>query len=116
MPRAKAEAEDKVPVQFRVGTKLLEKVDRAVEASGLSRTAWVADAVNELLETGKALPLRVTAAELLANKYTLMVRLDAFLVAMVDELCGEREMPRTVWLLDACMTKLRKNGEGKRRG
>lgn len=116
MPRAREEEfeEKKVPVQFRIGAKLLSKVDNAVEKSGQSRNAWVTDAVEVLLESGVPLPLRITAEELLANKYTLMVRLDPFVVETVDELCEEKEMPRTVWMLDACMSKLRRHMRGPR--
>lgn len=111
MPRVKAEEqEEKVPVQFRIGSSLLERIDHAVANSGYSRNAWVTQAVEHLLETGAPAPYRITAEALLANKYTLMVRLDPFVVELIDEVCEDKGMPRTVWMLDACLSKLRRNG------
>lgn len=103
-------AEPRVPVQFRIGEGMLARLQHAVESSGQSRTGWVREACHDLLETGKPLRVKLTAAELLANRVTLMVRLEPFLVEMIDEACEERGVSRTVWILDACLTKMRQNG------
>jgi hypothetical protein len=99
---------DKMPVQFRVGSALLKRIDRAVANSGASRNAWVSEAVDLYIERGKPLRLAITMEAVLAKKTTLMIRLDAEQVEEIDTICEEREYPRTIWLLDACLSHLRR--------
>jgi len=98
---------EKMPVQFRVGSALLRRIDRSVANTGLSRNAWMCAAVARYLEEGKPLRLAVTAEAMLADKTTLMIRLEAEQVEEIDVVCEERDYARTIWLLDACLSYLR---------
>lgn len=97
---------ERLPIQFRIGAQLLAKVRWAIGKSGDSQNAWLTAAVESLLKSGKPHPLRITAESLLADKRTLTVRLLPDVVDRIDGVCGERGIPRTVWLLDACMTRV----------
>ncbi len=106
-------ATPKVPVQFRIGKALLERVDDAVLYSDHnSRNLWMVEAIENQLEDGEPTPYLVTATMLLQDKETIMVRLPVLTLELVDEECDEREMDRTVWLLDAMLSQLAKNGFG----
>jgi hypothetical protein len=118
MPKKKAAEKEKataekLPVQFRVGSALLRRIDRAVANAGQSRNAWMCEAVGRYLESGKPMRLAITAEAMLADKTTLMIRLDADQVTEIDATCEEREYARTIWLLDACLSHLRA-GERRR--
>lgn len=95
-----------IPIQFRIGAQLMAKVCQAANNSGGSRNAWLTAAVESLLKSGKPRPLSITAGDLLADKRTLTVRLLPNVVARVNKICAERGIPRTVWLLDACMSRI----------
>ena len=102
------------PVQFRLGEALLRQVDHAAAVEGVSRNQWLVSAIQGLLELGKPMPYKFTARKLLKDKVTTMVRVDGLTLELMDEACDEENMVRTVFLLDAGLTKLRMNG-GQRR-
>lgn len=113
---AEDQTTDKYPVQFRLGQYLLAKVDEAVEQSGKSRNQWMIDAIHRYIERGESARYPITAEQILAHKVTLMVRVDSITLELVNEQCDDREIPRTVWLLDACISMLAaSNGVRKRR-
>lgn len=96
----------KWPVQFRLGEALLSRVDHAARVAELSRNQWLVDAIQELLDSGKPRPYRFTARQLLKDKITTMVRVDGLTLELMDEQCDDANIARTVFLLDACLTKL----------
>lgn len=96
--------------QFKIGKVLLAMIDRR-RKPGVSRNRWMEEAVVSYLEKGEATPCKLTAEWLLAEKETVMIRLDPLLLSLVDEQCDEKQIPRTVWLMDACLSKIA--GKGK---
>ena len=97
----------KVAVQFRISKALLEKVDDAVLYSDHnSRNLWMVEAIENQLEEGDPIPYFVTASMLLHDKETIMVRVPVLTLELVDEQCDEKEMDRTLWLLDAMVSQL----------
>ncbi len=100
---------DRLPIQFRIGAQLLARIRQSIRTSGDSQNAWLTAAIKSLLRYNKPHPLCITAESLLANKHTLTVRLLPDVVSRIDKICRERRIPRTVWLLDACMTRIHKD-------
>lgn len=103
----KEQATPKVPVQFRIGSALLTQIDDAVLYSNHnSRNLWMVGAIESLLEAGEPTPHFMTAEMLLHDKETIMVRVPLLTLELVDEQCDEKEMDRTLWLLDAMLSQL----------
>ena len=84
-------------------------IDRRRDRKGVSRNKWLENAVIDYLEQGEPTPCKITAEWLLCHKETVMVRLDAFTLELVNEQCEERGIPRTIWLLDACLSYMAKD-------
>lgn len=93
-------------VQFRVGVRFLRRIDQAVREDETDRTAWIADAANTLLRDNAPSPTLITASELLAQKKWVAVRIPTEVFKEINAQCREREYPRTLWLMDACINKL----------
>ena len=92
-------------VQLKIGEALLERIDKVVPQS-TSRNEWMTDAVKELIEKEDPTQLPLTAEELISHKRNVMLRIDPYVLDVVDDLCEERKCKRTTWILDACITKL----------
>ncbi len=99
---------EKIPVQFKIGRPLLSLINYHSEKQNVSRNLWIASAVFSLLREEKAQPLAITAEELLSNKTIIQVRLDREILSLVDEICEQKNIPRTIFVLDACLSKLRR--------
>jgi len=98
---------EKTSVQFRVGKSLLGRMKRAAVASGDSRNTWIEQAVATFVQadfTTKKLDL--TASEILADKTTVIARLEPSLVSKMNRYCDRQNRKRTIVLLDACISKL----------
>lgn len=98
------------PVGFRIGSQLKDRVELAAERAGISQNRWMLEAINGLLELGEPEGTDVTAELLLHQKVPTMVRVPPLMLELMNEHCEERDMPRTVFLLDALLTKLARNG------
>jgi len=48
----------------------------------------------------------VSAEKMLAHKVTLMARVEGDLIDEINTRCDEKDIPRTIWLLDACLNML----------
>ena len=96
------------PIQFRIGKLLLERIDKQAKKENKSRNEWIKQAALTLADSENEKPLRITASELLCNRRVLTIRLEPYLVELMDILCEEKKQTRTVWLLNACMSKLSK--------
>ena len=94
------------PVGFRIGEGLKDMVEEAAAATGISQNRWMLEAINGLLNLGEPKGSGVTAELLLHRKIPTMVRVPPLTLELMNEYCEEREMPRTVFLLDALLTKL----------
>lgn len=96
----------KEPIQFRAGRRLRERIDEAVEKSGLSKNQWLTEAFEHRLENGNGKATRVSADELLTDKRPVFVRLDPLVVELIDEEAADHGQTRTVWMLDAVLVFL----------
>jgi hypothetical protein len=97
----------RIPLQFRLGRGLLEDIDDLVlDSEHDNRNAWMIAAINRRIERGWPIPYGMTAEYLLRNKKTIMVRLDELTLEIIDEQCDEKEIARTMWLLDAMISYL----------
>lgn len=119
MPRKKTvkkqKVEDKIIIQFKLGRVLLNLMQFHYEKQGMSRNTWITSAVLHLLQRDKPRPIRISAEELLSNKITVQARLDKELVDLIDEVCTEKKIPRTIFVTDAILTKLSRRREIIRR-
>lgn len=105
MPRT-ASADVKYPVQFRMGAELFNLVCNAADEAEISRNRWITKAINELIDCEEPEPLPITARDLLCDKVTVMVRVDEGTLVRMNDECERIAMSRTVFLLDACLSKL----------
>lgn len=94
-----------IPVQFKLGEGIADRIDSVVPPDQ-SRNAWMVEAVEEMLALDEPVPTLITADELLSSKKTLMVRLPQYTVDVIDSVCEDRNIKRTVWLLDAMLSKI----------
>lgn len=121
--RAKAAVQDdRIQLQIRVGTKLIENMDIAVswldylkpdekreESGGESRTSFATRAIQRRLDgmkDGTWKPGRTTADVLVGQRSPLLVRVPREMMAAMDEACTAAGVTRTVWALDAFLAEL----------
>lgn len=98
--------EVRYPVQFRLGRKLLEDIDSIVDYTEESRNEWLMTAIHRYLKRGRPIAHKVTAETILYDKTVLMIRVDAETLDLINEECYGKDLPRTIWLLDACLSRL----------
>jgi len=98
----------KTSVQLRFGKGLLTRIDRMAEEIGISRNTWVSEAADKHLTNGKPVRYRTTAAELMAGRVAIMLRMDPIAVDLIDEAAKEEGVSRTIWLMDACLAALKR--------
>lgn len=98
----------KTTVQLRLGKELLTRIDAVAAEIGVSRNTWVSEAADRYLSNGRHRRYWTTAAELMADRIAVMVRLDPMAVALIDEAAGERGLTRTIWIMDACLAAIPK--------
>lgn len=95
----------KIPIQVRIGSNLLERLDDAVLSSEFeSRNQWMIAAITHMLETDQSLPCPVTIVDVLHRKVTVMIRIEELLLELVDEQCDVYRMERALWVLNAAIS------------
>jgi len=98
--------ETKQMLQFKLGTPLLKLIDKHRSILHLSRNKWVTEAIVSLIENGDPTPCRITAESLFLNKATVLLRVSPLIFALATDCSKERHVTRTVWVTDACLSKL----------
>jgi hypothetical protein len=107
MQRGKPPTVPKVSINFKLGTGLLGIVDEAVLYSDQnSRNLWLVEAIERLLLLEKPEPFAVTASTIIYDRIQTQVRAPTKLVDIVNSVCIEQEMDRTLWVLDAILNYL----------
>ena len=97
------------PVPFRIGRRLLVKIQGAADNEGVSRNTWIKEAIQRRLEGRPLLPIKTTAEELFSDRVPMMVRLDELTLDLLNEETDAGEgMTRTLWILDACLSSLQR--------
>ncbi len=97
---------ERFAAQFKIGRTVLKKIDGKCQKENVSRNHWMHTAVIQYIERGEAVPYAITAEDLLTRKHTVMLRLDSLTLGLISEYCHEKKIPRTVFLLDAFLSRL----------
>ena len=97
--------EKRVMLQFKAGVAFCKRIAEAAEAKGVSRNAWVVAAAQHLLKQENPTRCETSASELFAQKKTLTCRVAPRIKTRIDQAC-QGKIDRTIWLLDACLSKL----------
>ena len=99
----------KVGAQFRISRALIDIID-ANTVKG-QRSQWIANAITKYMRSKKnRRKMKISAVELLTDKVTVLLRVDISLLDRLDEYCEVRKISRTVVLLDACISRLVREG------
>lgn len=117
--KARAKTDDRMQLQIRVGTKLIQNIDAGVcwldylkqdnpenASDPENRTSLVTRAIHCRLTIAKWRPGRTTADVLVGNRTPLLVRLERAMMASIDAAAGALGVTRTVWVLDAVLAEL----------
>jgi uncharacterized protein (DUF1778 family) len=95
---------DRVQIQFRIGSAVVELIDRAAKAEEVSRNNWLIAAVQEFLENPKPSRYDVTTT---ANRVPILFRVGSRVREEIDKTVAAMEIDnRTTWILAAIMSKL----------
>jgi hypothetical protein len=92
--------------QIKLGRGILSRIDYHRQREGVSRNQWIQEAIARHIERGRAIPYRFTAEWLLSRKSNVMMRLDGLTLSLMNEACMDQRIPRTVFLLDALLSRL----------
>lgn len=98
------------PIAFRIGRGLKGRIEDAAITAGISQNSWMLEAIASMLECGYPHGSKVTAELILHQKISTMVRVPPLILELMNEYCDDRDMPRTIFLLDAMITKLSNGG------
>jgi uncharacterized protein (DUF1778 family) len=102
-------------VGMRLGSSLLERITRHAYAKGESRNTWLINAARRQIKRGRALKAKTTARELLRDKQPLILRVDGLTLELIDEACDELAINRTVWMMDAALSRMQEQPLSKMR-
>jgi hypothetical protein len=96
----------RVQIQFRLGARLLSKIDAAAEEERITRNEWLMRAcVDKLARVG--VPGVFNAAELTAERVPVLFRVHADLKRLIDrDYQGNDISTRTMWLVEAILGSL----------
>lgn len=97
--------EERVMLQFKAGVAFCKRIESAAGIKGISRNAWIVAAAQSLLDREEPLHCQTSASELFAKKKTLTCRVSPRIKTRIDQAC-QGKIDRTIWLLDACLSKL----------
>ena len=96
-------------IQFRVGEEFLTRIEEEAQLDGVSRNTWIEKAIEDLLENKKHLHVKTNASQLLHDKKIVLVRLDEDLLEKLNKYCENKDINRTIVMIDACISWLAKN-------
>jgi len=89
-----------------MGRRFLARLDNAVAETDLSRKQWIEQAISLMLRRKKPQRLGLTPSELLHDRKVVLVRIDNAIVDAIDNRCEHLGYTRTLFILDACVTKM----------
>ena len=102
---------DRVQIQFRIGSAIVDKIDRAAQAESkdkekpVSRNNWLISAVQEFLKNPK--PGSFDAVEISANRVPILFRVGSLVRTEIDRTVAAMNIDnRTTWILAAILSKL----------
>lgn len=100
--------EPRFHVQFKVGFALYKTIQKFsdINEGCNSKNEWIVEAVQSQLKRGYSLKIKTSAVDILHDKVTQMVRLNPTTLDQVNNFCTEKDMSRTVWMIDACLSKI----------
>lgn len=95
-------------VQFRIGYSLYQQIQKFADINYEcnSKNEWIVDAVQSQLQRGYPLKIKTSAIEIMHDRVTQMVRLDPTTLDQINNFCIKKDMSRTVWMIDACLSKI----------
>ncbi len=101
---------EKTTLQFRVGRLLFIRIEQARLTSDISRNQWIGIAINRQINNPDPIEVTTSAEEILNDKITIVIRVDPLIAELVDEICEDRNVSRTIWLIDSCLGLLEREG------
>jgi hypothetical protein len=99
---------EKTTLQFKVGRLLFIRIDRARVIADVSRNHWIGIAINHQIYNTDPTSANTSAEEILNDKITIVIRVDPLIAELINEICEDRNVSRTIWLIDACLGLLEK--------
>jgi len=97
---------EKTTLQFRVGRLLFIRIEQARISSDVSRNQWIGIAINQQIYDPDTIQAVTSAEEILNDKIPIVIRVDPLIAELVNEICEDRNVNRTIWLIDACLSLL----------
>lgn len=98
-------------IQIKISKFLLARLDLYLNVNtGRTKSLWIEDAIQKLLETEKPLPIPLIATQLLHNRTSLLISLHSELLYQLDGYVYKNGYTRTTVILDAITTKLQRSG------
>ena len=102
-------------IGLRLSSTLLERIHQHCLLSNESRNKWLLRAARMMLKRGYPIRAKTTARELLIGKQPITFRVDPLTLELIDEACDEDDLTRTVWIMDAILSRLAKQPISKLR-
>lgn len=93
-------------IGMRFSTPLLERIKTHSLLVGESRNTWLLGAAHRQIKRGGPLKAKTTARELLVDKQPFIFRVDPLTLELIDEACDEDNVNRTVWMMDAALSRM----------
>lgn len=97
--------------QYTINTRLhgwlIDTMAAVAKSEGISRTAWLREAVAEWIEKRDTAPFKL--AELLTTtrlKAFFPCRFDQQMLEIITDICNEKQISRVAFIVDAILEKL----------
>jgi hypothetical protein len=97
---------EKTTLQFKVGRLLFIRIEQARLAADVPRNKWIGIAIDRQIYNTEPVEATTSAEEILNDKITIVIRVDPLIAELVNEICEDRNVSRTIWLIDACLNLL----------
>jgi hypothetical protein len=98
--------EDRVQIQFRLGSALVSKIDAATEVEGCTRNDWLVDACKMKL-AGEGNPGAFLASEVTAARIPILFRVGVKIKQAIDKDWQSNGISsRTMWIVEAILARL----------
>lgn len=104
---------EKTTLQFKVGRLLFIRIEQARLAADIARNKWIGIAIDHQIYNQEPVAATTSAEEILNDKIPIVIRVDPLIAELINEICEDRNISRTIWLIDACLNLLeRSNSHG----
>jgi len=98
--------EDRVQIQFRLGSALVAKIDAATEEEGCTRNDWLVEACVMKLK-GEGNPGVFRASEVTRARIPILFRVGSKVKKAIDKDWKSNGISsRTMWIVEAILTRL----------